>query len=273
LEAPDFVPYRDECLLYNEPELYDLLFPDAREAEYIDDETRAQRLLASEHFYMEEARRTGGQALELACGSGRLTIPLAQAGVDIVGLDSSQPMLNAARVKASAASVMVNLVQADMRTFELSERFSTIYMAGNSLLHLLTKEDLKQCLQTVRRHLMSEGRFVFDVMNPNLHLLTRDGLQRYPVLRVRTPDRGQITVEEVTNYDHSSQINHVIWYLSAPDAQDFRVVEYLLRVIFPQELELLLEYCGLRMTARYGEFTREQFTSSSPRQICVCSRA
>ena len=63
------------------------------------------------------------------------------------------------------------------------------------------------------------------------------------------------------------------WYFSAPDAPDFRIIDYQLRVIFPQELLLLIETAGFRLDERYGEFPREPFQSSSPRQVCICSPA
>ena len=63
----------------------------------------------------------------------------------------------------------------------------------------------------------------------------------------------------------------MVWYLSAPDDSDFQIIDYRLRVIFPQELVLLLDCAGFRLETRYGEFTREAFTSSSPRQVCICS--
>jgi len=127
------VQLKNECGLYREPELYDLLFPDAASAaQYIDDEMRKERLLASQRFYVEEARTGGGRVLELACGSGRMTIPIAQAGIEIVGMDLSASMLEAARSKASAAGVDVTFMQGDMRSFELPQKFSTIFIAGNS---------------------------------------------------------------------------------------------------------------------------------------------
>jgi hypothetical protein len=80
-------------------------------------------------------------------------------------------------------------------------------------------------------------------------------------------------VEESSEYDAAEQVRRVVWYLSTPDEPDFRVIDYRLRVIFPQELVLLLDGAGFRLETRYGEFTRETFTSSSPRQVCVCSPA
>src|SRR5581483_7575810 len=100
----------------------------------------------------------GGRVLELGCGSGRLTIPLARAELDIVGIDISESMLAYARKKASAANVNVEFQLADMRDFDLPEKFSTIFAAGNSLLHLLDNANLQRCLSCVRRHLSRDGR-------------------------------------------------------------------------------------------------------------------
>jgi len=164
----------------------------------------------------------------------------------------------------------VQLVQADMRWFNLCGSFTAILIPGNSLLHLLTIGDLRGCLSSVRRHLQPGGRLIFDVSKWDTARLARDPGQRHPVLRVSAPECGEFTIEEIATYDAVEQIRSIRWYLSAPGAADFRIIDYRLRVIFPQELSLLLETAGFRMEARFGEFTRESFQSSSPRQVCIC---
>jgi SAM-dependent methyltransferase len=242
-----------ERSLYEDPELYDLLFP-------------AAKSLTSAQFYLDEAIRGAGPALELGCGSGRLTLSIAQYGIDIVGADLSRAMLDAARVKAVAAGVDVPFVHADMRHFDLARQFSTILIPGNSLLHLSTIDELKQCFACVRRHLTPGGRLVFDISKWDMSRYARDPGRRYHAFAV-----GEINIEETTSYDAAAQVRDVVWHLSAPGAPDFRTIEYQLRVIFPQELLLLLECAGFRLEARYGEFTREPFEASSPRQVCICA--
>jgi len=261
----------DECPLYADPELYDFLFPNADDSPRVLDGVRRARLAASESFYVEEARRGGGRVLDLGCGTGRLTILIARAGIEIIGADLSPTMLDTARVKASAAGVNVHFVQADMRNFDLATQFRVILIAGNSLLHLLTREELMQCLRTVRRHLAPSGQVAFDVSNPDVSLLARDPAQRYPLFQVRDPKRGEVNLEEAATYDAATQVRHIRWYFSAPGAPDFRTLDYPLRMIFPQELLLLLDVAGLRLEVCYGEVTREPFVSSSPRQVCICS--
>lgn len=136
----------EECLLYADPALYDRMFPAAAAASALIDGVRRGRLMASERFYLEEVQRSSGPVLELACGSGRLTIPVARLGLHVTGVDLSMPMLEAARAKAAAAGVRVEFIRGDMRSFDLPQRYAAILIAGNSLVHLLGVEDLKQCV-------------------------------------------------------------------------------------------------------------------------------
>jgi len=255
----------DECGLYSDPELYDSLFPNAG-AGTIDDAARRERIAASETFYLEEARRGGGPVLEMACGSGRLTIPIAQAGVEITGADLSRSMLERAREKARRAGVAVQFIEADMRSFELAEKFATLLIPGNSLLHLETIDDWTRCLACVANHLTPHGRLIFDISKWEIAMLARPAGQRFPAL---TSDN--VTIEESASYDAARQVRDITWYFSTPEQRDFRVIEYRLRVVFPQELPLLIESAGFRLDTRYGEFTREPFTPASPRQVCICS--
>jgi len=257
--------------LYDDPQLYDLLFPAARDITSVRDEPRKQLMIAAERFYAEEAGRTGGRVLEMGCGSGRLTVLLAQDGIDIAGADLSVPMLEAARARARTAAVEVPFVQADMRDFDISGQFATILIPGNSLLHLLTIEELEQCFASVRRHLAPGGRLVFDISKWDMSRYTRDPGQRYPAFTLDQPGSGEITVEEISSFDAAAQVRHIVWYISTVNAPDFRKIDYQLRGIFPQELLLLLKCAGFQLETRYGEFTREPFGATSPRQVCICS--
>jgi len=259
----------EECLLYQEPALYECLFPAAPNTAAVD-EVRRQRLLNSQRFYLEQARESGGRVLDLACGNGRLTLPIAQSGIQVMGVDSSASMLDVARSRASTAGLQVEFTHGDMRSFQLPAKFSAILIAGNSLLHLLTAEDVKRCFNRVCRHLAPGGRLVFDIMNPDMSVLAPDSQKRHLLFRVNDAERGEVTLEEIARYDATTQIRYIKWFLSTADHPDFRVIDYSLHLIFSLELPLLLESAGLRLESRYGEFTREPFQSSSPRQLCIC---
>jgi SAM-dependent methyltransferase len=125
-------------------------------------------LVADIPFYVEEAKRAGGPVLELACGTGRLTIPIVQIGVGIFGLDLSASMLAHARTKANAASVKIQFVEADCRDFDLGRQFALIFMAFNSMQHLHDYASQAALFANVRKHLAEGGRVIFDVFNPRM---------------------------------------------------------------------------------------------------------
>jgi 2-polyprenyl-3-methyl-5-hydroxy-6-metoxy-1,4-benzoquinol methylase len=141
--------------LYDHPELYDALLPVGAHLPY----------------YAELARQASGEILELACGTGQLTVPLAVAGLRIAGLDLSEPMLSTAKKRAATAKVSVEYVLGDMRGFSLGRQYALIFIARNSLLHLHSTDDILASFAMVRRHLTPGGIFAFDIFNPNVRLL------------------------------------------------------------------------------------------------------
>jgi SAM-dependent methyltransferase len=223
----------------------------------------------SEPFYVDEAIRSGGAVLELACGTGRLLIPIARAGLEVTGVDIVRPMLDRARAKADEAGVTVDLVQGDMRGVHLGRRFAMILLAYNSMLHLATADDFRALLASVRRHLTPDGVFIFDIFNPSIAMLARRPDERSEVGRVQDPELGEVLVEATIEYDAATQVSRGGWHLSAPGRPNFRMIPLHMRSIFPQELPLLLGAGGFRLEERYGDFDRSRFTSESPRQVCI----
>jgi SAM-dependent methyltransferase len=243
--------------LYDRPDLYDLMAP---------------RDEALERFYVDIARERGGRVLDLACGSGRLTIPLAQAGFDVVGADLSSGMLERARDHARAHAVEPAFVQLDMRDFDLAGRtFDTIIVAMNSILHLHGLDDFKGFFASVGRHLSQEGRLVFDAFLPNIAMLGCDPGRRQLVGTVVHDTLGTITVEETLRYEPLTQVSHVDWYWSSETEKDFWKVPLRMRSIFPQEMPLLIASGGLRLIERFGDFDRTPLVAQGVRQICVCA--
>ena len=241
--------------LYDMAELYDSIVPPG----------------PCEAFYREEARR-GGPVLELACGTGRLTLPIARDGHEVVGLDSSRPMLAAAARKAAARGLRASFVLGDMRDFALERRFGLIILSCNSLAHLTEMEDLRACLSAVRRHLAPGGIFAFDVVRPDLRALAR------PEGEVRRLDLGPnpasaVEAEEVAEYDPVRQVRVSHWRLREAGGRRRVMAPLALRQFFPQELPLLLEACGLQLVERHGDFARNPLGAGSLNQICIARAA
>jgi SAM-dependent methyltransferase len=248
--------------LYDDPSLYDRIVSPPS---------------ASLEFYLEVIGATKGPVLELACGTGRLTIPIARAlahdpSRPVTGLDLAPAMLEAARRKAAAAGATIELMLDDMRRFALGRRFGTILVAFNSLLHLTSNDALAECFARVREHLEPGGVFMFDIFNPSIQLLARAPTERSTVTLVDDPELGEIHVETTIDYDAATQVNQGAWIFSAPDRRDYMTVPLHLRCIFPQELPVLLASNGFRLETRHGDFGGEPFSSDSPRQVCICRR-
>jgi SAM-dependent methyltransferase len=240
--------------LYDYPELYDALFP------------------ANAHvsFYVELARQQAGAVLELACGTGQLIVPAGMLGLASVGLDRSAAMLNAAKRRAAAAGAPVAFLRSDMRDFALGRHFDLIFVARNSLLHLLSTADLLAAFTAVRRHLAPKGIFAFDIFNPDVSMLAGPRGRRLHVMDVPTAAFGDVRVEQTRDYDPAAQVNRSTWYISTADKPDAWIVPLVLRSIFPQELPLLISAAGLELIDRFGDLSRQPFGGGSRLQVCLC---
>ncbi len=211
----------------------------------------------------------GGTALELACGTGRLTLPLAERGLSITGLDNSQAMLEAAQVKAAAHGLRPEFVFGDMREFAFDAPFDLIFLPNNSLGHLHTLTEIQSCFASVLRHLSPQGRFVVEMFSPSLPLLLREPNTHYPMTEYRRSDGRIVSVTETVFYDAAAQVLHAFWHFQADgEAADVRPLD--LRIFFPQELDALLTLSGFMIEAKYGGFDKRLFSSASRQQVIVC---
>jgi SAM-dependent methyltransferase len=244
--------------LYDRPELYDLISPPDP---------------AMERFYVEEALEGARNVLELACGTGRFTVPMALAGATVVGADLSWAMLYRARTLARERTAAVEFLELDMRKFDLGGRkFDTIIVAANSILHLHTADEFAGFFRSVRRHLLPDGRLVFDAFVPSVAMLARNPAERHLVERMEHPTLGTITLEETTRYNPLTQISYIDWYWSTATERDRWHTPLAMRQIFPEEMPLLLSSGGFRLVDRYGDFDRSPLIPSRFRQVCIAQR-
>ncbi len=221
-------------------------------------------------FYLEVARQVGGPVLELGCGTGRLTIPLAQAGLEITGLDVTPGML--ARARQQAGELPIQWVEADARAFHLGRRFGVVLATGGLFQHLLGREDQEALLARVREHLAPEGRFVFSTFFPSPEMLENVPEEKpwftYTDLRGR-----EVRVSGTELYDPIRQVKTETAYRRWFDEVGKEVVQVAplaLRYVFPQEVEALLHYNGFAIEAWYGDWDRTPLTGESQTMIVVC---
>ncbi|MGV3491544.1 MAG: class I SAM-dependent DNA methyltransferase [Devosia sp.] len=244
--------------LYDDAELYDLVAPSDPEME---------------RLYAEMAGGPGRRVLDLACGTGRLTAPLAASGAIVTGGDLSETMLARARSALSARGLTAQFLQLDMRDFVLGRHFDAIVIAANSLMHLHTHADFARAFSAIRQHLAPGGRLVFDLFVPSAHLLSLPAGQRQVLGSFQHAQLGDVLIEETITYDPVTQVSRADWYWSTADRRDFRHTPLELRQIYPQELPLLLSLGGLKLDQRFGGFDRSPLTAGSMRQVCVAVAA
>jgi ubiquinone/menaquinone biosynthesis C-methylase UbiE len=234
-------------------------------------------------FYVEEALASQPPVLELACGTGRVTLPIAQADVPIVGVDSSARMLEKAQEKAAKLGVLpVIWVQADMRDLDLDERFGLVICPARSFLHLLDPDDQVQALTNIREHLLPGGRFILNLFVPHLQMIHEHSTTTQQMLRLlhelTDPESGaRIAVWGSRRYDVHRQRIHQQFRYEELDDEGFVVAaryrSYTLCYIWPREMEHLLARCGFGIEAVYGWFDRRPFDANSGEQIWVARRA
>lgn len=209
-------------------------------------------------FYRQLAQRTGGPVLELACGTGRIAVPLVESGLDVTGVDVSDGMLAIIRRKVAARPV--TLIAQDMSTLQLDRQFGCIIVAFRSFQHLLTTELQRQTLAAIRSHLAPNGRVALNLFDPRLDLLI-DETPRQPALRGTDPVTGHTFTGELlkARFDYLAQVRHDLWRYreyaphGAPLAEDTR--DMALRWTWRWELLHLLELCGFAVEAQYSDFT------------------
>lgn len=236
-------------------------------------------------FYMALARETGGPVLELACGTGRVAIPIAQQGFAVTGLDLVPGMLEQARRKS--VGLPMRWVEGDARAFDLGERFKLIFLTGNAFQAFLTRADQEAVLQCARAHLDDDGVLAFETRNPRWAGSSPrdeddDGL--FVDLETRVEEREsqgyldedgrRVRVFRTRAYDHVTQILHWTttrrWLGDDGDQARTRVTRIALRYTFPQELAALLHYNGLAVERLYGDWNLEPLTAASRSIIVVC---
>ncbi len=233
-------------------------------------------------FYTEAALKMGGPVLEVGCGTGRVLLDTARAGVEIVGLDASTEMLRICRreVQKESESVraLVELALADMRDFDLSRRFRLITIPFRPFQHLLTVADQEACLACLYRHLEGEGQLILDVFDPSLKLLTADNLgeEQSEGTEITLPDGTCVDrwCRTVTR-DYAAQVIHVelIYYVTHPDGRKERLVHaFPMRYLFRYELEHLLWRCGFELEQLYADFDESPYGTRHPCELIAVAR-
>ncbi len=245
------------------PDLYDIMH-----AEFSDD-TR---------FLQEFVGMLGDspRVLELGSGTGRLLLPLLDAGASVVGLDREPAMVSVARRRLGFYGGRVNLVEGDMRDFDLPQQFDLVLIGLNTFMHLLTIKDQLRTLECAHRHLRPAGLLLLDLANP--HAVVRDtpiGVVQHRFTRkLPVEPTATVTLWCTTVLSPSEQLTHTTLFfdeLSDSGTLLRSIAEVQLRLTYRYELEHLLHRAGFSIRNLYGDYDAAQYEDDSERLICIAS--
>jgi SAM-dependent methyltransferase len=206
------------------------------------------------------ARAGTGPVLELGIGTGRLALPLSRRGLDVHGIELSPDMVEQLRIVEGAGAVTVTI--GDFATTPAEECRGTVtlaYLVRNTIMNLTTQEAQVACFANAAAHLAPGGRFVMEVMVPDL--------QRLPpgeTVRAFTVTPTHVGFEE---YDVARQgsISHHYWITDA-GVETFSAP---FRYVWPAELDLMARLAGLSLSERWNDWDRSPFTSESRSHVSV----
>ena len=161
-------------------------------------------------FYHGLAGASGGPLLEIGVGTGRIALPLAQEGMEVVGIDLNEPMLKVAQEKAlevAPLSGSLRLIQADMRNFNLKRHFPVVIIPARTLLLATTEEDQLNALCCAASHLAPDGTMAFNLFYPDPEMLGDDPDEEFLLEVAEKPDGGRYVLTAKNHFDLESQIN------------------------------------------------------------------
>jgi ubiquinone/menaquinone biosynthesis C-methylase UbiE len=231
--------------------------------------SRLSQNMNDEQFYIEEVNKTGGPVLDLGCGTGRIAIPMAEAGVFVTGLDMAPAMVEIARKQALQRGVEVQerarFMEGDMRHFELDQRFKLIIIPYTGFMHLLNPPDHQQALKCIYHHLMDHGRLILATkVLPETTLakarLNLDGKIERLATNTHPENGNRLSLGCRISYNPETQLVETLYRLEEIDGDDKTVnvverslIQYHFR---PNEVQSLLKLCGYTLETVYGDFER-----------------
>lgn len=204
----------------------------------------------------------GGSAVEFAIGTGRVAIPLSEAGIPVSGIELSHAMI--ARLREKVGEDRIPVVQGDMTGARAGENFSLAFLVFNTIANLLTQEEQIRCFENAARHLIPGGRFVIELWVPQLRSL--------PPGHGGTVEVAQPGYLLVDTYDVLRQhvtSHHVHFGPELTDGREARVGRTPHRYIWPSELDLMARLAGFELESRWADCDRSEFTAESRSHVSV----
>jgi ubiquinone/menaquinone biosynthesis C-methylase UbiE len=224
--------------------------------------------------------RSRFQVLDVACGTARASIPIAQAGHRVIGIDYAKDMLDIAACKRDYVGLterQLELQKQDARNIRIDgARFDWAAVFFNTFLSFVTLADQDAVLQGIHRHLRTRGRLWLDIFQPNLDILARPESKNHDPSVFWVPNLER-TVQRTVDIrrDPSKQLQRIVFnyrWFDADGDEHHEKSEFDLTFMFPRELQLLLERNGFRLERIYGDYDGSILNADSPRMITIARK-
>ncbi|HYG56740.1 MAG TPA: class I SAM-dependent methyltransferase [Symbiobacteriaceae bacterium] len=227
-------------------------------------------------FWLEEAGKAGGEILELMCGTGRVSLPLLEAGARLTCVDNAPEMLARLQDKLRGRELSATVCQMDVRELSLPRHYDLAIVPFHAFAELTSPDDQRRTLSGIHRHLTGTGRLILTLHNPPVRLQSVDGVMRlwanYPLTEngekrllwgaeTRGPETGVVTgIETFEIYDSRGQM------LSR------RMLEFRFRLLERHRFEALAEEAGFAVEALYGDYAYGAFQEECSRFLIYVLR-
>lgn len=252
-------------------------------AKYYDGAYAAKQDLVDLPFYLELAEQSAGPVLEIACGTGRVLFPIARKGIEIFGVDNSQPMLEVLKETLARESAdvrrRVTVQEGDMRNFRLNRKFPLVMIPFRPMQHMFTVEDQVAALTTASTHLTDSGTLAFDVFYPKFEMIGARVGEEIPEMEWRPSSDPTKVVRRFFRKDAIDKINQIFTFtfifrtyqgdrLLLEETEPFRLGYY----TYPH-LRALFKLAGLKPVAEYGSFAKFPLDNRAEQMIFLLRKS
>ena len=206
------------------------------------------------------------KVLELAAGTARIGKPLVKSDIDYTGLELSSDYVSFANLKFPNHNP---IIQGDMRKFSLNTKYDVILIGFNSLLHLLSEDEVSMCLDNIRSHMHNDTKLYIDIFVPRAEFLYRSPQSNLIVMEFFDSAKNHVSIiEESLFYDSASEIVSVNWqYKKKSSLMAYNSFDFQMKVYYPDTMNRLLIDAGFEIINLWGSYDKVGFEENSELQI------
>ncbi|MFE8702840.1 class I SAM-dependent methyltransferase [Cytobacillus sp. FJAT-54145] len=227
-------------------------------------------------FLSKWASKPNQIIIDLACGTGRVTLPLAKEGYKVIGVDLHTGMIDRAKAKAAELNLDIEWFQQDCCNLDLKLKSNLIYMVGNSFQHFLSNQEQDQLFTSVNQHLELEGVFIFNTRFPSTEELLQPNTEEYWRTYTDKSSDNTVDVYTISNYDSLKQIQHYKTIRKIKNNLDEMIgqkeTNIYLRYTFPKELERLISQHSFEIIDIFQDWNEKPISNGSYEMVYVCRK-